>query len=175
MAPAPYIRDILKGKTKPNIVSWITWTLLTAVATIAEFAAGEYRTAVFTSFACVATAAVVLLGIRRGHLRYSVLDIVCQIGALSGFILWWLFNTPVAAVIAAVSIDFIGAIPSLRHAWKKPKEETWTTFALAGIGAIFGIASLHAFNATSLMYASYIVVINIIFSTIIVTRRRSQN
>ena len=48
-AVIPYILDVIKGKTKPNIVSWITWTLLTAVATVAEISAGEYRTAVQTA------------------------------------------------------------------------------------------------------------------------------
>ena len=45
----PYLRDIVKRVTKPNIVSWITWTLLTGIATAAEIAAHEYTAAIFTS------------------------------------------------------------------------------------------------------------------------------
>jgi uncharacterized membrane protein (UPF0136 family) len=95
----PYIRDILKGTTKPNIVSWITWTLLTLVATIAEFAAGEYKTAFFTSAAVMETLAIVILGLRYGYAKWTKFDTICQISALSGFVFWYLFNSPAAAVI----------------------------------------------------------------------------
>lgn len=130
----PYIRHIVKGITKPNIVSWITWSLLTGVATIAELAAGEYRTAIFTSAAFLETTAIVLLGIKYGHAKYTLFDIVCQMGALFGFVLWAVFDSPAAAVIFAVTIDLIGSLPTVRHSWLKPEEETWITYAMASLG-----------------------------------------
>jgi len=60
-AVLPYLRDILRRTTKPNLVSWITWTLLTGVATIAELAAGEYVAAIFTGAATLEVLAVVVL------------------------------------------------------------------------------------------------------------------
>lgn len=169
---APYIRDIIRGHTKPNIVSWITWTLLTGVATIAEIAAGEYRTAIFTSTAVFETLIIVLLGIKYGHTKYTIFDVLCQIGALFGFVLWALFNSPAAAVIFSATIDFIGALPTVRHSWVKPHEETWTTFAMAGVGAMLAIFALTAYNWTSLPYAVYLVLINAVFTFVIITRGR---
>lgn len=166
----PYIRDILKGTTRPNIASWITWTLLTLVATIAEFAAGEYVTAIFTSAAVVETLLVVLLGMKYGYAKYSKFDAICQMGALSGFVFWLLFNSPAAAVIAVVTIDLIGALPTVRHSWLKPDEETWLTFAMAGIGGLLAIFALTTYNWTSLTYAAYIVVINAVITFVIIHR-----
>ena len=167
----PYIRDILKGSTKPNIVSWATWTLLTAVATIAEISAHEYRTAIFTSFAVIETLTIVLLGFKYGYAKYSKFDAVCQFASLSGFFFWWLFNTPAAAVIASVSIDFIGALPTVRHSYLKPGEETWSTFALAGLGGVFVLFALNSYTWTSLTYPIYIVIINFVFTGVIICRR----
>ena len=166
----PYIRDILKGTTKPNIVSWITWTLLTLVATIAELAAHEYRTALFTSAAVLETTIIVALGLKYGYAKYTRFDAVCQIGALSGFLLWWLFNSPAIAVLASVSIDFIGALPTIRHSWIKPGEETWPTYAMAGIGGLLAIFAFTAFNWTSLTYPIYIVLINVVFTSVLIYR-----
>lgn len=134
----PYARDILKGTTKPNIVSWITWTLLTGIATVAELSAHQYITAIFTASAVFETTLIVILGLRYGYAKYTRFDAVCQIGALSGFFFWWLFNTPAAAVIATVSIDFVGALPTIRHSYRAPHEETWLTFAMAGVGGGIG-------------------------------------
>ena len=66
----PYLRDILKGTTKPNLVSWITWTLLTGIATVAEVVAGEYTAAIFTGSAVIETGLVVILGLlRKAYVR----------------------------------------------------------------------------------------------------------
>ena len=167
----PYIRDILKGTTKPNIVSWLTWTILTSIATVAEFADGEYRTAIFTSAAVIETTLIVILGLKYGYAKWSKFDTVCQIGAFSGFFFWWLFNSPAMAVISVVVIDSIGALPTIRHSWLKPGEETWSAYAIATVGGIFAIASFSQYNWTSLTYAVYIVCINALL--VLILRRNT--
>jgi hypothetical protein len=169
----PYIRDIFNGSTKPNIVSWMTWTILTSIATIAELADHQYITAIFTTSAVIATFLIVILGLKYGYAKYTQFDAICQVGSLLGFVLWWLLNSPAAAVIAVVCIDFIGALPTIRHAYIAPYEETWTTFALAGLGGALAILALSQYSWTSLTYAVYIVVINIIFSGLILIRMKS--
>ncbi len=170
----PYIRDILRGTTKPNIVSWITWTLLTGVATVAEFVAGEYTTALFTGAAVLETGIVVLLGLKYGYVKYTRFDVVCQVGALTGFVFWYLFNSPVAAVVASVTIDFIGALPTIKHSWISPGEETWSTYALAGLGGLLAIFALSSYNWISLPYAIYIVAINVLLSGVLIVRGQQR-
>jgi hypothetical protein len=166
----PYLRDILRGSTRPNLVSWITWTLLTGIATAAEISAHEYVAAIFTASAVVETLLVVLFGLRHGYVKYTRFDVVCQVAAVVGIILWQIFNSPVLGVIAAVTIDFIGALPTFRHSWLKPHEETWQTFALSGLGGAFALVALTTHNWISLPYAVYIVVVNIVISAVIITR-----
>jgi hypothetical protein len=170
----PYMRDILKGKTRPNIVTWMTWSLLTGIATAAEIAGHEYFTAVFTGAAAVETAAVVFLGLRHGYVKYTRFDTTCQIAAVVGIILWQLFNSPAIGVVAAVAIDFVGALPTIRHAWLAPGEETWQAFAISGVGSLFAIASFSHYNWISLPYAIYIILANTLLSVIIVGRRSAM-
>jgi hypothetical protein len=171
VAVLPYLKDIVKGTTKPNLVSWITWTLLTGVATIAELVAGEQVAAIFTGAACLETLAVVLFGLNKGFVKYTAFDVWCQIGALTGFVLWWLFNSPAVAVMAAVTIDLIGALPTVRHSWLAPGEETWQTYALSGLGGFFALLALTTYNWTSLPYAVYIVLINVLMTLVIIGRK----
>lgn len=171
-AVIPYLRDIVRGQTKPNLVSWITWTMLTGLATAAEIAAHEYRTAIFTGAAVLETGSVVVFGLRHGYVKYTRFDVLCQLAAIVGLILWQIFNTPLLAVIASVTIDFIGVLPTFRHAWHKPFEETWITFALSGLGGLVAIFALTAFNWTSLTYPVYIVIVNILVSSLIISRQR---
>jgi hypothetical protein len=170
----PYLIDIVKGKTKPNLVSWITWTLLTAIATAAEIAAGEWFTAIFTAAAVIETGSVVVFGlVKKAHVQYGYFDIVCQVAAIVGIILWQVFDSPLIGILGAVLIDFIGALPTVRHSWLAPFEETWQTYALCFVGAIFGILALSNFNWASLSYPLYIVLINLVTAAVIIMRRQS--
>ncbi len=167
----PYLRDILRGTTKPNIVSWITWTLLTSIATAAEIAAHEYVAAIFTGAAVIETGLVVIFGIRHGYVKYTSFDVVCQVAAIVGIILWQVFDSPTIGVVGAVAIDFVGALPTFRHSWIKPAEETWQTFAVSGFGGLLAILALETYNWVSLPYAVYIVGVNVVLSLIIIRRR----
>jgi hypothetical protein len=168
----PYARDILRGTTRPNIVSWITWTLLTGIATAAEIAAGEYVAAIFTGSAVLETATIVFLGLRHGYVKYTRFDVVCQISAVAGIVLWQFFNSPTIGVAASVTIDFIGALPTIKHSWAEPGEETWITYAMASFGGLLAIAALESYNWINMPYAVYIVGVNIVLSSIIIWRGR---
>lgn len=172
MSVIPYCLDIRRGKTRPNLVSWITWTLLTGVATAAEIAAGEYRAAIFTGSATLATTLVVMLGLRHGYVKYSRFDVICQIGAVAGIIIWQIFDSPLLGVFASIAIDSIGALPTLRHSWIKPFEETWQTYAISVFTASLGIAGIENYNWTNLAYAVYIALACALLTSVILYRRQ---
>jgi len=100
--------------------------------------------------------------------------VICQVSAIIGIILWQLFNSPSLGVIASVTIDFIGAMPTIKHSWIVPNEETWSTYVLAGLGGALAILALSQYNWISLTYAVYIVLINILFSSIIIGRNKAK-
>ena len=170
----PYMRDIVKGRTKPNLVTWTTWTLLTGIATAAAFSADEYIATIYAGAVTLQTVLIVLLALRYGYVKYTLFDVACQVAAIVGIVLWQIFNSPTIGVIAAVVIDFIGALPTFRHAWRKPKEETWQAFALVALGGAFAVAALTTYNWVNMPYAVYIVVVNTVLSYIIITRRKRQ-
>ena len=60
----PYIIETIRGNTKPRIVTWLTWALLTGVAGAASMSAGQLGAAVFALLGTVATSSVVVAGLR---------------------------------------------------------------------------------------------------------------
>lgn len=167
----PYIAGILRGKTKPNLVTWFTWTLLGVIATAAELVAGEYVTAILTGAEALMTSSVVVLGLRYGHTRYTFFDAVCQLGALTGLVLWLVFDSPVIAVLASVTIDFVGTLPTFWHAWKSPKEEKAQAYGISAISDGLGLLALPGFNFVSATYIVYNFAVDILLTLIIVARR----
>jgi hypothetical protein len=168
----PYLIDIVRRKSKPNIVTWTTWTLLTAIATAAAFASHEPRTAILTLGSTICTGAVVILGIKYGIAKMSLFDGLCQAGAIAGLILWLLFNSPTITIAFSLSIDFIVMLPTLRHAWNKPQEETWQTFFIGVVSSIFTLASLSRFTFASLAFPIYLMLANSLIVATIINRRK---
>jgi hypothetical protein len=126
----PYILDIIKKKTRPNIVSWFTWTLLITIGAFAALDANQAKTAIITFGDATQAGLILLLGLRFGYAKFSLFDGICQISALAGLTLWLIFNDPALAIIASIAIDFIAALPTFRHSWLQPAEETCRPIAL---------------------------------------------
>jgi hypothetical protein len=171
-AAIPYIRDTLQRKTRPNLVTWFTWTLLNIITAIAAFAAGAKQTAIFASALGICTGLVVIAGLRDGLKKYTVFDAICQVLAIVGIVLWRLTNAPDLALLFTISASFIGSLPTYRHAWKLPGEETWQFYALDGFSAVVAIASVSRFNFAGLGYPVYIVFSDYTIMGTILTRLR---
>lgn len=171
----PYLRDVVRGVTKPNMASWTTWTVLTALATAAELAAGELGTALITGAAMVGNASIALLGFRYGPRTYTRFDGSCQLAALLGLVLWQVFDTPLIAVVGSVVLDLIAALPTFRHAWLAPHEETWSTFAVAGGGSVLALVALEEHNWVSVTFPAYIVLTATALTATVLVARRSAH
>jgi hypothetical protein len=155
----PYIIDTLKHKTKPRLITWFTWSLLAGVAAAAALVDGNALSGLFALLGCIATGSIVVVGFRYGDRRFKTIDIFCLCGVIAGLVLWLLFNSPLFAVWAVIGIDFIGLVPTLIHAWSKPREETPGTFAMIGAGGVLASGAIIAggdSSVTALGYPLYV-------------------
>jgi hypothetical protein len=167
----PYILDVLKKKTNPRVISWFNWSLLSAIAGTASLSDHQYAAAILSFSATVETMIVVILGWKYGEKEITRFDIGCQLAALGGLVLWFIFNSPAIAVIASVSIDLVATLPTIKHSWQKPHEETWITFLLAGVAALFTVAAAKEVRITSLANPIYLVFINFLLAGILIAKR----
>ena len=170
----PYLIDVVKGKTKPNIVSWSTWTLLMAIATAAAFAAHAPRSAFLTLGDTFCVFAVVILGLKYGVAKMTLFDAACQGLAVLGLILWLIFNSPSIALIFSIVVDFVVALPTIKHSWNDPTEETWQAFAIATVASIFTLVSLDKYAFTDLAFPAYLLFANGAIATVVVYRRKHK-
>lgn len=154
----PYILEMIRGKTKPRIVTWLTWSMLTGVAAAAAFTAGDTSSGIFALLGALTTGVIVVIGLKVGDRSFDPLDVVCMIGVVVGLALWLIFNSPAIGVWAAIVIDLVGFVPTFKHAWQKPYEETASTFAMVGAGGLLtagAIISTGVLTVTSVGYPLY--------------------
>jgi hypothetical protein len=172
ISPIPYVIDILRDKTHPNMVTWVTWTLINGINTAAAFSAGAWQTGIYGLAATIATSTIATLALWHGVKRYTRFDIACQVVALLGLPLWLLTRQPALAIALELGVDLAGGLPTLRHAWNAPFEETLRTFALSAIAGLLLLLSLSDYTYVAVAMPVYILLFDsaIVFS--IVTRRK---
>lgn len=168
----PYLRDVVRQKTKPRIVSWFNWGLLTGIATAAAIQDGQYPSAVLTLTSTIAVFLVVFLGLKHGDRKFEAFDILCQAGAIAGLLCWIIFNSPLFAILITVTIDFIACLPTLKHAWQKPHEETTVAFVGGVGGGIFSLLAIENPQFSGLVYPVYLTFINIVLVGTLVFRAK---
>lgn len=171
-AIVPYARNILRGATKPRLVTWCTWGLLSAITSAAAFRDGQVPAGILAGIGAAGCAVILLLGWHKGIRQFGRLDIVCQIGALVGLGLWFTFDSPALAVITMTAIDLIGGIPTIIHSWKLPGEETWITYLLTGLAGFVTVVAAENWQVTAILMPAYLFLFNIILTAVIILRKK---
>jgi hypothetical protein len=172
VATVPYVVDVIKGKTKPRIVSWFTWGLLGAITATASLTDHQYPAGVMSLLSCFGCFFIMALGWKHGDRKFERVDVICQVSALVGIGLWLMFDSPAVAVIAVIVIDLIGSVPTLIHSWHQPHEETWITFFLSGLAAVFTLFAAENHQITAIANPIYIALINALLVGVIVGRHK---
>ena len=85
----PYMRDTLRGATRPNVVTWFLWTLNGSILAYAQFTAGASWTLAVLVASTLSTAVVTVLAVPFGQRGYGVVDAACLGMALAAMAGWW--------------------------------------------------------------------------------------
>lgn len=154
LAFIPYIVEAIWGKTKPNRATWAIWFLVWTIVCFSYRSASESHEAWWVTVSyMIGSLLVFLISLKRGVGGWEPLDLVCLTGALFGALLWWIFNSPITALIMNLAMDFLGLIPTLKKSWIKPKEESfssWGLSTLAGVINLFAVSDWESFSTIAL-------------------------
>ena len=174
-AVVPYLRDVWIGKSKPRVVTWLVWTALNLLATAASFSDHQYASVVLTLSESVETMAVVVVGLMRaGSFEIAPFDIVCLIGAAAGLLLWRTLDSPSLAVLATIAVDVVGSLPTIKHMWQLPREETWITYLLSSLSGLAALGAATSIRITEIGAPLDILLMNALFVVIISWRRETM-
>ncbi len=160
LSAVPYIRDILKGSTKPNRVTWVIWVTLQVIALGAQIASGGRDSLLLTIGDLMASSTIMFLSFWKGDSNWHWIDKAALVGAAVGIILWYTLHQPIWALVITVFIDFCGLVPTLRKSYANPGSETLATWLMVGSGAVLGAISVGHLNLTLLIYPIYLVLAN---------------
>jgi hypothetical protein len=143
-----YLKGIIKDGTRPRMASWVAWCTANTIFTIVAFSEGAWLAVWINGIMSVTNVIIIAVSLKKGvKLRPGDwIDWACLISSVSCVIAT--AGSPIKefGIIAAMLANAIATIPTVRHAWTKPREETWQLFA-ANVGA-------SSLNITGIVIAS---------------------
>lgn len=168
---APYIRDTLRGTTKPHAYSWFVWGLLTAIVFALQIAGGAGVGAWVTLAAASVCFVIVFLGVRGGQRDITRADTGFLALALVALFLWLIVKQPVASIILVSAAEMLGFAPTVRKSWNKPHTETLFTYQLNALRHGLSILALQQYTVVTWLYPVTWTVANAAFSMLLIVRR----
>lgn len=172
VAYVPYLRDILRGKTKPHIYSWFIWGLTSLAIFALSFSDGAGAGSWTTLTVAVLCFAVCILGLRQGLRYVRTIDKIFLLMSLVAIGIWLFAKQPLISMILLCAIDIFAIVPSLRKAWQKPGEETLSLWSVNSLRHFLSILALQHYSLITVMNPILWVILDSSFSLMLVIRRR---
>ena len=167
----PYVRDTLRGSTRPHRGTWLIWGVLAVVVSLSQYADGASWSLVMAGVQAVLTSLVFVLSVRRGEGGVSRADITMIAIAGAGVTGWIVADEPIVATACVVAADLIGAGLMVPKTYRDPHSETLITFAFASVGGALAAGAVGAIDVSLLLYPVYYCLINGAIALLIWQRR----
>lgn len=169
-----YLRDVVKGQTKPNLASWFIWFLAPMVAAIVGWKNGAGLSILPVFLAGFIPFLVIVFSVfnKDSYWKLHKLDYVCLFLSFCALGFWFYFKEGTLATIFAILADGIAYVPTYIKSWKSPRSETVWPYAAGIFGNLLGLGTLTVFNFNTVAFAIYLITANILEISILFFRRR---
>lgn len=165
---ASYIKDMLKGKVKPNRITWMMWSIAPLIAAFAALSTGATLSVIpvfMTGFSPLIVFIISLFK-KQAYWKIHKFDYVCGFLSALALILWYITKDPIIAIVFSIVGDFSAAIPTIVKAWKYPDTENSFAFSTGIIATLTSFAAIEVWNFASVAFPLYIILMDmfIVFS-----------
>lgn len=168
----PYIRDCIRGKNKPHVISWFIWVLVSFIAFGIQLLNKGGIGSFINLFMGVICVTIFFFGLKNGTKNITRVDWVAFSLALIAIVLWLVVKQPLLSIILVVFIDMMSFLPTILKAWKNPYTETVITYGLSGVKNGLSIYALSTYSLTNIIYPVYSLIANFLFVGMLILRKR---
>src|SRR5438105_5007577 len=95
----PYLKLTIQHKVKPRVATWMTWSLVTGIGSVASFSAHAYSAGMVAAASTIVEIYILYFALKNGNRTYEWVDGACQALAFIGIIAWFFTKDPVWAIV----------------------------------------------------------------------------
>ena len=164
-----YVIETLKGRAKPNRVTWFLWALAPLLAASAQFREGVGLIALSTFMNGFMPLLVLIASLmnKKAFWQASRFDYLCGSVSLFALILWLSTGKGLLAILLSVLADLMAALPTISKSFYQPETEHSITFLLAFIASSLTLLTIKDWKAENYAFALYIVIVTALLYVLI--------
>lgn len=168
---APYIRDIVRGKTRPHVYTWFSWGLLSSTTFALQLSDHAGVGAYITLFVALLCFVIFGLALKQGDHDITLSDTLVFFVVLVAIGLWLFAKQPILSILLVVSADVLAFLPTVRKSWRKPRQETLLSYVFAGSRHAVAALALQRFTFITALSPIVLMLANGLFVLMLVARR----
>lgn len=159
-----YLIETLKGKAKPNKVSWFLWSLAPLIAFAAEIQQGIRLEALMTFMVGFNPFLVFVASFVNKNSQWKIekFDLACGSVSLLGLALWMITRTGNIAIMFSIAADIMACVPTFVKSFKHPESESPWIFFFGVVNALFTLLAIHTYDFGHLAFPLYIFIVDIL-------------
>lgn len=157
-----YAWSVVRGRARPNVVTWFLWGLTPMIAAAAQLDDGPGPEVAVTFVLGLGplVVAAVALGTDRSAFRPTRFTALCGTAALVGVVLWQLTENAEVAIVFCIVADLLATLPTLRKAYADPGSEYAPPYLLSVLAMIVTLGTVEHRDVTSCAFPLYMLLVN---------------
>lgn len=158
-----YFLETVRGKTKPNRVTYGMWTLFPLVVFVAQRAEGVEGIS-YTSLVYALPSLLTFLAtfvVAKSYWKTRPLDFWCLGSALLGIVLWVITDNALLALAFTLLADFSSSIPTLYKCYIAPETESSLAYTTVAFGSIITLMAVQVWNFESVALIMLITIVSL--------------
>ena len=153
-----YAYHTIKGKTKPNRITWFLWALAPLIAFAAEIGQGVGLRSLMTFMVGFGPLMVFIASFlnRKAYWQITPLDIVCGCLSVAALILWLLTRVGNVAIILSIASDLLASVPTIIKSYREPDTEHPDVFRNGALSAAITLLTVKEWTLANYGFPLYI-------------------
>lgn len=153
-----YLIDTIKGKTKPNKVTWFLWALAPFIAFAAQVKQGVGLLSFMTLAVGITPFFIFLASFlnKKSDWRITTFDLICGVLSLTGLLLWGITRVGNLAIFFSILADGFAALPTVVKSYQAPETENSQAYLFAMIAAVVTLLTINKWDFAHYAFTTYI-------------------
>lgn len=164
-----YIKNIIIGQTKPNLVSWFIWMLAPFIGVFFQLKAGAGLSVLpvfITGFGSLLIMVAAILT-KNALWKITTFDLYCGLLSVLALVFYIFTHNLGISILFAILSDALAFVPTYKKAWKFPESESSSAYSFSILSNIVGLLIIEKYSFTIYSFGVYLIIANALMMIIL--------
>lgn len=166
---AQYAYDTLKGRNRPNRVTWALWAVAPMIGFFAQLSQHVGLQSLLTFSIGFGPLLVLIASFvnRKAFWKLTTFDILCGSVSLLALVLWALTGRGFVALVLSIVADFFAAVPTIKKSYLEPESESGFPFLWGALAALTTLLTIKMWSVSNSAYGFYVLLTDSLIAALV--------